>query len=242
LREDETMSLTAKLRERGVVEAWAGSFDALLHKDLAAVNARLARECRAQTGVRLVPFGSVNPLLPDWEEDLRRCSEEHAMPGIRLIPGYHGYGLEHPAFTRLFQLAAARRLIVALPLVIEDERMMHPLMRVPPVDPKPLAALVARTSGARVVLLNSLGILRGEALLELLRAGEVYVELSMLEGVGGLSSLLERAPLERVLFGSHAPFFYFESALLKLKESELTPAQLKAVREENARRLLPTRS
>lgn len=236
------MSLTAKLREHGVVEAWAGSFDALLHKDLAAVNARLARECRAQTGVRLVPFGSVNPLLPDWEEELRRCSEEHAMPGIRLIPGYHGYGLEHPAFTRLFQLAAARRLIVALPLVIEDERMMHPLMRVPPVDPKPLAALVARTSGARVVLLNSPGILRGEALLELLRAGEVYVELSMLEGVGGLSSLLERAPLERVLFGSHAPFFYFESALLKLKESALTPAQLKAVREENARRLLPTRS
>ena len=164
------------------------------------------------------------------------------MPGIRLIPGYHGYGLEHPAFTRLFQLAAARRLIVALPLVMEDERMMHPLMRVPPVDPKPLAALVARTSGVRVVLLNSLGILRGEALLELLRAGEVYVELSMLEGVGGLSSLLERAPLERVLFGSHAPFIYFESALLKLKESALTPAQLKAVREENARRLLATRS
>jgi hypothetical protein len=42
-----------------------------------------------------------------------------------------------------------------------------------------------------------------------------------------------------VLFGSHAPLFYFEAALLKLKESALNAAQLRAVREANARRLLP---
>ena len=66
----------------------------------------------------------------------------------------------------------------------------------------------------------------------------VYLDIAMLEGVAGLASLLEKVPLDRVLFGSHAPFFYFESALLKLKESVLSAAQLEAVREGNARRLV----
>jgi len=45
-------------------------------------------------------------------------------------------------------------------------------------------------------------------------------------------------PLERILFGSHAPFFYFAAAELKLKESALTAAQLRAIRYDNARRLM----
>jgi uncharacterized protein len=237
---DETAKLVAKLRAHGVGEAWVGSLDGLLHKDVAAVNARLAHECRAQRDIRLVPFGSVNPLLPDWEEDLRRCAEDHRMPGIRLHPNYHGYKLDDPAFARLLQQAASRRLIVTLALIMEDERMMHPVLRVPPVDPQPLADLVAQTPGLRLVLLNALSsnALRGQRLRNLFQAGDVYVEISMLEGVDGVAKLINEIPLERVLFGSFAPCFYFESALLKLKESPLTPDQLRAIREQNARRLL----
>ena len=241
LPEDEMGNLVARLRAHGVVEAWAGSFDGLLHKDLAAVNARLTDECRRQQDVRLIPFGSVNPLLPDWEEELRRCAEDHRMPGIRLNPNYHGYKLDHPACARLLGLAAERRLVVALAAIMEDERMMHPLLRVPPLDLEPLPALVTRTPGLRLVLLNALGILRGEKLLALVRSGEVYVEISMLEGVGGVANLLTSVPLERVLFGSHAPLFYLESALLKLKESTLSAGQIRGLQEENARRLIPAR-
>ena len=73
---------------------------------------------------------------------------------------------------------------------------------------------------------------------DFMAAGEVYVEISMLEGVGGVANLLAQVPLNRVLFGSHAPFFYFQAALLKLKESPLPEQQLQAIRRENARRLL----
>ena len=39
---DETPALVARLRSHGVKQAWAASFDGLLHRDLASVNAQLA--------------------------------------------------------------------------------------------------------------------------------------------------------------------------------------------------------
>lgn len=235
---DDPRELVASLRRHGVLQAWAGTLEGLLHKDIASANARLAKTCRQYGQGVLAPFGSINPRLPDWEEELRRCADQHRMPGIRLHPNYHGYRLDAPVFLRLLELAAQRRLIVQLALVMEDERMMHPLLRVDPVDTAPLAELVRRVPGLRLVLLNALQTLRAKPLLELIAAANVSVEIAMLEGVGGVGMLLAQAPDNRVLFGSHAPLFYFESALLKLKESPLSQAQLEAVGRENARRLL----
>jgi uncharacterized protein len=236
---DETAKLVAKLKSQGVVEAWVGSFDSLLHKDLAAVNARLAEECSAHQDVRLLPFGSVNPKLPDWEEDVRRCAEVHRMPGIRLHPNYHGYTLEDPEFAAVVKAAAERRLIVQLVVLMEDERMMHPMFRAKVVDTKPLLRIVQETPGLKLVLLNAVKNVKGEALADLMMAGEVYVEIGMQEGVNGVETLLKSAPVERVLFGSFCPLFYFEAAPLKLQESPLAIPQVRAICETNARRLIP---
>ena len=238
MRLDDPRELVADLRRHDVSQAWAGTLEGLLHKDVASANTRLAKTCAQAGHGLLAPFGSINPRLPDWEEELRRCADQHRMPGIRLHPNYHGYRLEEPVFQRLLEQAASRRLIVQLVLVMEDERMMHPLLRVDPVDTAPLVEVVRRVPGLRLVLLNALRTLRAKPLLELIAAADVSVDIGMLEGVGGVETLLRQVPQGRVLFGSHAPMFYFEAALLKLKESPMKPLQLDAVSRENAQRLL----
>ncbi len=227
-----TAALTEKLRTYNVTQAWAGSFEALLHKDISSVNVRLAEECAKQKTM-LVPVGAINPMLPGWEEDLRRCVEVHHMPGIRLHPNYHGYKLSDPVFKQLLGVATERGLFVQIAVIMEEERTIHPLVNVPPTDTTPLLDVLKTTPGARVQLLNAFRTMKGEPVLKLAASG-VRFEIAMLEGVAGIANLLEKFPLDCLCFGSHAPFFYFESAQLKLGESALGEAQRRAVRTQNA--------
>ena len=170
---------------------------------------------------KLAPFGEINPLAPNWESELDRCATIHHMPGVRLHPNYHDYKLDHPNFASFLKAAAERKLIVQLTILMEDARMMHPLMRVPPVDITPLEKLVSQTPGLRLVLLNALtSASRTDKLYRLTSAGDVYVEIAMLETLAALETLVKDIPVERILFGSHAPSFYFEAATLKLQEVE----------------------
>jgi len=90
-------------------------------------------------------------------------------------------------------------------------------LHVEPVDAEPLVKLLPQQPRLPVILLNALRSLRGDVLVQLVAAGNVSVEISMQEGVGGIAKLLQHVPLERILFGSYFPFFYLESALLKLR-------------------------
>lgn len=235
---DETAALVGSLRSLGVTQAWAGTFDNLLHKDVAGANARLTDECAKHGPGLLLPFGSVNPRLPDWEDDVRRCAEVFGMRGVRVHPNYHGYALDDPSFARLLHIAAERKLIVQLATAMEDERMMHPLVQVKPVDVAPLETLLPAVPGVRIVLLNAVRTVPFPLLGKIIGAGEVYAEIASVEGVAGISNLLQRMPVERLLFGSNAPLFYPESALFKLRESPLTDTQSNAIRCASAHRLM----
>ncbi len=232
---DEPAEFVSTMRRHGVAQAWVGSFDGLLHRDLGAVNARLAADCRVHGAGLLLAFGSVNPTFPDWQEDLRRCREQHRMPGIRLHPNYHGYNLADPRFREALALAARAGLIVQLVVTMEDERTQHPLMQVPSVDLNPLAEIAATILSLRLIVSNQR---HDVPVQKIAAAGQVYFDFAMVERLRGVANLSRQISPQRVVFGSHFPLFYLESAVLKIREAGLSGSDFQAICEGNARRLL----
>ncbi|MBI4622097.1 MAG: amidohydrolase family protein [Verrucomicrobia bacterium] len=256
LKYDDTRALVAKLRRHRIAQAWAGSFEALLHKNVSGVNARLAEECRANGGGMLLPFGTVNPAWPDWEEDLRRCQDVHRMPGIRLYPGYQHCGFENPEFARLLQMAGDRGMIVQIAGEMEEPRVHHPNLALRDMDLTALAAALKAAPHTKVHLVHfaplifiSGGQVSQKARETIRNETGAFFDISRLEGNGILGRVLGvdeplgpaavgRLPLERILFASHAPYFPVEASVMRLFESPLSQPQMLAVMQGNARRLL----
>ncbi|MBS1826874.1 MAG: amidohydrolase family protein [Acidobacteria bacterium] len=226
---DETAVLVQKLRAAGVVEAWAGSFDAVLHRDMGAVNLRVTEECRKNGNGLLKPVGCVNPMLPDWREDLRRCQERYGMKAIRLHPNYHGYRLEDAVTRELLSAAAERGLFVQIAAQMEDERTQHSLLRVAPVPLQMLPELTKTIQRLRVQVLNHPRPVSWE---------RVYWDFCAVEGVRGLTELLKGSVADSLCFGSYYPFFLWESAALKMKEAGAEGAVLEKLRAGTARVLM----
>lgn len=227
---DEADALVKKLRTLGVTLAWAGSFEGLLHRDISAVNRRLAEACRARA--ELIPIGSINLTLPGWEQDLKECGE-HRMPGIRLHPNYHGYELDDSRFAKLLDRATKAGLFVQVASAMEDTRTQSDQLRVSDVDLSPLAKVVAGVPKARVQILNAR--LRAPQWEALSKVDGLFYDTARVDSTDGVPNLVRGVPAGRVLFGSHAPFLILEAALIRVHESgQLDEASLKAVYQENA--------
>jgi hypothetical protein len=247
LKYGETPALVAKLQKHRVIEAWAGSFEALLHKNINMVNERLTTECREKGAGLLRPFGTVNLAWPDWEEDLRRCHETFNMPGVRIYPGYQPFDLSHPGLKGLVAATRERGLLLQIVFGMEDPRVHHPIITVGSVLATPLIDVLKTEPQAKVQMLHFSGNIQGTDLRALMTGTSATIDISRWEGNGAIGRMIgtapgsqgARVPVERVLFGSHAPYFPIETALLKLIESPAGTEQLNAIMQGNARRLLP---
>lgn len=254
LKYGKTPALVAKLRRHRIDQAWAGSYEALLFKEMTGVNDRLVEECAVNGGGMLVPVGSINPLLPGWQRDLRRCDEVHKMRVIRLHPCYQGYGLANAEFSNLLKRATERGILVQIALLMEDERVQHPMLQAPLVNPGPLVPLLQAMPEAKVQLLHGFAGMRLPRSRPLFDCPNLTVDISGIEGTGAVGALIEgnlpsdwfggivrggpKFPVERLMFGSHAPYFPVENALLKCFESPLSIDQLRAIMAGNANRMI----
>lgn len=180
-----------------------------------------------------LPVAVVNPSLPNWRRGLAKSRELYGAQIVRLAPSYHVYELNAAFALDAVQELVEQGLLVSIVKRIEDERMHHPLMKVPAVENSAILAAAAYVDHPLVLH----GAYFGE-LAELSTAANLRFDIAFVETIDTLTRTAEMVAPERLLFSSHAPFFYPEAAISKVQLWQTSEANRSHVAGAALRELL----
>ncbi len=245
-------SLEIMLRAEGITGACGYPLEAWFWPDPQEANERRLPELAASDF--FTPSAVVNPTLPAWRRGYDICRENWQCPLIRVMPGYHHYGLADPAVDTLAEQLTGDGVVLGVHLRAEDERMQNPIALVPGVPVPDVVALARRHPALSIVAfgfarLNEISSLAPEGLVASLTgpaepAGplelpdNLWLDLSFFEYESSLVVATKLFRAQRLLFATHAPLFYPRSNVLKVRNSEAPDATKQTVTEANARALL----
>ncbi len=211
----------------GVTQACVAPFQGILYNDVRPANDWLAEHIQPY-GDRLIPNATINPNFPLWEKDLEEAVAM-GFSGVRLYPDYHSYELGDGCLSDLMAAVDAAGLSVGIHARMYDMRLHHPRCIVPAAEVGDAGKLAARFPGVPIILCN-LKTAEINGVTEDVKAlSNLYVEISNLEGPGGVAKLAATVGAEKVLFGTHAPYQYMDSSLLKMQEAELSEDDAAAI-------------
>jgi predicted TIM-barrel fold metal-dependent hydrolase len=218
LRHQSAEALLRVMDARQIDRAIVSSAAAITYRNPQAGNEDVAAEVKSHGG-RLVPFAVLNPAYAGWRDDLTACHESFGMRGIRLYPGWHGYALSSAPCLDLIHAATERRMVVSIPVRVEDPRQRSWLVDVPDLPLDEVAALVKACPQARFHILNGIGFpasplgRRNNGLPE-----NYCIEISRLNVLlnDELGQLLANLGPDRLVFGTGMPFCYPDPALAKV--------------------------
>lgn len=231
LRPDTAESLAMHLQAEQISSAWVSSVDSILFEDPDVHDARLFKELKQYPS--LIPVKTINPMLANWEDSLKRAVEELGARSVKIYMNYHRLSARDYRVCRFMEVFSAYRLPLMIQMRVDDERNQHPLMRVPAVGAQQIVQLAGYFPETNLIVLGPLS----SDLAAIGSFDNVYVDISFADGVDVVSGMLDKIPVERVLFGSHTPFFYTRSAKMKLERAGIDEDQKLAIGHGNARRL-----
>ena len=238
LRHNTASALVRRMDQRGIDRGVVASIHGVFYKNVHIANEELAKETR-RYGDRLIPFASLNPLYPGWEEDLRRCAEDLGLRGLRLYPQYHGYDLTDAASLELIDAATELGWPLQVPMRIVDRRQRHRWDMARDLTQDDFQAMLSARPKARWMLLNSLG-LDGS---RLPAEANFLVEISRMASVlqRNIQELISEAGSGRLAFGTGMAFKVPEPALLKLEILDTSKAVREKIAWKNAAKMLGSR-
>jgi len=225
---NSTQALAKHLNLAGITKALISSIDAILYPDPSVCDVELFKMVKATP--TLIPVPTINPGLANW----RKTLETDSLKAVKIIPNYHNYQLTDPAVAQLMQVLAERKIPLMIQMRVDDERNQYPLMKIFGVN---CQAVIQLANAFREVPIVCLCAYLGEAVELVQKTKNVSVDISFIETFQTLPALLRKIPPEKILFGSHTPFLYTDSAVMKLKAAHLAAKLCRTIASANAIRL-----
>ncbi len=224
--------LAAHLAAHGIRRALVSHLGAVFLPDPMPANRDLFAAVRRTPA--LVPVPIINPLLPNWREQLALC--QAAVPGltaVKILPNYHNYKLRAKRLTDFMAALAAAKLKLVLNVRLEDERHKYFALRIKGVPVADLAAFLKRFPQHHVLLT---GIYKPE--LEKLAPAHANfsADIAFCEWINTLEALLQKIPARRLLLGTCTPLLSTRGEVEKLNFAKIPASAKTLIGSTNAKR------
>lgn len=182
---------------------------------------------------RLTPVACISPMGGGSGAILKQLVTD-GFRAVRLYPGLaQGYHLGSKFADEIVATAGEIGILVIVP----TRPMMH--FRFPPLSIEQVAELASRHPRTNILLSGPNYSTEFTSAVEALqRCDNMTIEISCLQGFGGITQMIDTIGADRVLFGTGLPLHYPACGIAKLDHSGLDETQLRAVASENAQRLL----
>lgn len=221
-----TVEKIAGLHKRcGIEGGIVSTCEAIFYQDPYEAEVSLAKELE---GTDYYQAMVLNPTLPGWRDDLKRCVEQLNIKAVRLTPGYHGYTLTDAVMGEVGDALRQYKLPLILTLRIEDERttwMVKP--RFIPVDE--VKAYLEKNADIPTLVANVR--LNETADLSPLFADRENLFIDTSGFMRGLFPVDDAYPRVKgqMVFGSNAPLSEMQCFTFLVNKSVLTDSQKAAV-------------
>jgi predicted TIM-barrel fold metal-dependent hydrolase len=222
--------LSEQFKNEGIRYALISSIEGIFYDDPQLANENLFNSINSLP--LLIPVAVLNPKLPNWEKSLNVCCERCNIKAVKLYPNYHHYNLED--VESLLKCAGERNIAVIIQIRVQDVRAQNAWCVVPDVEVAGIIKAAVSSEETRFVLG---GIKWHEAqgmANQINELSNVWLDISNVEYVDVLRRLIRIYGTEKLLFGTHAPFFVIRSAILKVREAELSNREFMLITETNA--------
>jgi hypothetical protein len=209
------LQLQKKLNSLGIRKAFVSSNQAIFYSDPEPGNLELLNKVKRYP--LFVPVPVFNPNIPNSEEILRKYSKLK-IKIIKLFPSFHNYSLNSEKIKSVLKFCLLEGFIILIQMRMEDERLQHPTLKTNPLDIDKILEIAEMYPSLPIICLSGYF---NECVRLAQNSSNIYLDISFAERLDTINALLDVIPLSRIVFGSHTPFFYPESALLKVESSEI---------------------
>lgn len=218
---------------QGIDEVWLSAIESILYPEPDTHDQSLFE--KIENNPRFRPVKTVNPLLGNFNRSLAESARRFPLAAIKLFPNYHGYSLMSPFMAELCGTARELGLPVLIQMRINDERNQPAFLQVHGVSAREITQLSLRHPDNVIIALCAYN----HEPVELNKgSSNLLVDLSFLDGCNFLLPYDNSIPIDRFVFGSHAPFLHVASAKMKLTHFENSEQTRRAIAGDNLLRRL----